>query len=391
MTGLSDSIVRGLAEICLGGASFGCLYLVLACIAVLHFSWRRRLPGYRPTPVSVLKPLHGAEPDLSRHIASFCDQTYSAPVQLVCGVQDVGDCAIGTVVQLAAERPGQSIDLTIDGRQHGCNRKVSNLSNLLSRAQHDTILIADSDIVVGPEHLASVIAELQMPGVGAVTCLYHGIAGAGIWSRFAALAINSHFLPNVVTALSARLAQPCFGSTIALHRSTLARIGGFQNFADCLADDYSIGQAVRALGYEVAIPALSIGHVCFERSAGELLAREIRVARTIRSIDPLGHFGSIITHPFALALLGALLGGSEALGLALSLALLALACRAALCLSVEYAFGLPRQRLSALPVGDLLAFAVFVASYFGSSVMWRGAHYDVTADGTLLPDVRRSE
>ena len=40
------------------------------------------------------------------------------------------------------------------------------------------------------------------------------------------------------------LAKPCFGSTIALKREALNAIGGFEAFANQLADDYAIGAAV---------------------------------------------------------------------------------------------------------------------------------------------------
>src|SRR5262245_66467931 len=107
-------------------------------------------------------------------------------------------------------------------------------------ARIDVIGLSDSDIEVGPTYLADVIAELQRPGVGAVTCLYHGIAGEGIWSRLSAMSINTYFLSNVVVGRSLGLAQPCFGATIALRRETLDEIGSFDAFADCLADDFAM-------------------------------------------------------------------------------------------------------------------------------------------------------
>lgn len=243
-------------------------------------------------------------------------------------------------------------------------------------------MIADSDMEVGPDYLANVVAELQRPGVGAVSCLYHGVSEAGIWSRHAALAINGHFLPSAVLALSLRLARPCFGSTIALRRGTLARIGGFEAFADCLADDYMIGAAVRSAGYAIAIPSFSIGHRCFEDSLRTLLAHELRAARTIRSLHPFGYCGAIITHPFPLALIGALCSN----GNALLLAAISFACRGLLCRCVEYRFELPRQPYWLMPFRDLLSFAVFVSSFFGATVTWRGVSYHVSTGGRLAPE-----
>ncbi len=383
----APAIFDGLAELCMVGAALGCCYLFAACVAVLRFRRQRRVAHPRTEPVTILKPLHGAEPDLTACLASFCDQAYAGPIQMVCGVRDAGDEAINAVRRLMAERPDRAIELTIDGRDHGRNRKVSNLANMLPLARHNVTVISDSDMAVPADYLANIAGELQQPDVGAVTCLYHGVASSGRWSQYAALAINTHFLPNVVAALSLGLATPCFGSTIAMRRSILMRIGGFDAFAGCLADDYAIGDAVRSLGYNVAIPAFSIGHVCFEPDFAALVAHEIRAARTIKAIDPLGYFGSVVTHPLPLALFAALLGSGGGMWW---LVLSALAGRIALCFCVEHAFGLPRQPIWLIPLRDLLSFAVFVSSYLGSTVTWRGVRYGVTGDGGLAPDERNS-
>jgi ceramide glucosyltransferase len=166
----------------------------------------------------------------------------------------------------------------------------------------------------------------------------------------------------------------------------LRRIGGFEAFADSLADDYEIGAAVRATGAEVAIPPFSIEHACFERSFGALIAHDLRAARTIKSIDPIGYCGALLTHPLPLALIAAAAGKGEALWLAA----LALGCRGALCLCVEHTLGLPHQPYRHIPLRDLLSFAVYVWGLCGTAVSWRGAGYHVW-HGRLTPDRERAE
>ena len=112
--------------------------------------------------------------------------------------------------------------------------------------------------------------------------------------------------------LRLRLAEPCLGPTIAMRRSVLDEIGGLRAFADVLAEDHAIGKAVRQAGFEVAFAPGSIGHACFDSGSWPTLARQLRVARTIKFIDPIGYAGSVIVHPLALALLGMLLGASGA-------------------------------------------------------------------------------
>jgi ceramide glucosyltransferase len=374
------SLAMSLCDICLAVAFVGCIFTLVEAGFVLAFSAEQPTSADAP-PVTVLKPLHRAEPDLAQRLAALCQQDYTGPVQIVCGAR--GDLAPATaaVREVNAAFP-DAIELVADQRSHGTNGKVSNLANMLPRARYDTIVLSDSDIVVERDYLRRVVALLAEPDVGAVTCLYYGIGGAGLWSRVSALATNTHFLPQAITALGLRLGKPCCGATLALHRSMLDRIGGFAAFADALADDYAIGAAVRAAGYEVKAAPFVVGHRSFEGSLREFMRHEVRIARTIRSIDPLGYAGTILTHPLPLALLGMLSGGITATLLMLA----AVASRVTLCRCVERRFGLPRQNYWLLPLQDVLVFGVYVASFFGARVHWQGVDFRVAGDGTLIEE-----
>jgi ceramide glucosyltransferase len=372
--------VHSFGDICLIGAIVGCVFTLVACACVLSFPVKDSEGPAIPPPVTILKPLHDAEPGLPTRLAAFCNQDYGAPVQILCGAQDLTSPAVALVRAIEGELPDKKIELIVDPRNHGVNRKVSNLVNIMPRARYDTLVLSDSDIVVKQGYLRGVTELLVAPRVGAVTCLYHGIGGAGLWTRLSALAINATFLPQAVTAVSLGLARPCCGATIALRRSTLDRIGGFGALADVLADDHAIGVAIRSAGYEVVTAPFLVGHRCFEGSLRELLRQQIRVARTIRSIDPAAFAGTIVTHPWPLALF-ALLAGNSAAALVMIAVLLS---RVTLCRCVEWRFDLPRQNYWLIPLQDLIAFAVYVASFCGATVHWRGADYRVAADGTLL-------
>lgn len=376
----AGSLIQWISNVFIAAATIGCVYTLLSVLLVFRHGSKRRIAPAATPSMTILKPLCGTEPDLLPRLLSYARQNYAGPVQIVFGAQDRADPAIEAVRHLKAASPDTQIDLVVDGRAVGRNRKVANLVNMAPFARNDVIVLSDSDIEAGPTYLSDVAAALEQPGVGAVTCFYHGIAGAGLWSRLSAMAINTYFLPNVVVAKSLGLAQPCFGATIAMRRETLDEIGGFNAFADSLADDFLMGQAVRKADYDMAFLPGSVGHVCFEKSLSELLRHQMRQSRTILSIDPVGYFGAVISHPFALGIIGALLGGP----LGLLVAAAALACRTALCIAVERAFGIPRQPYWLIPIREVMAFAVFVSAYFGSTVAWRGSSYRVLADGTVV-------
>jgi ceramide glucosyltransferase len=373
---------RWTADFCVAGASFGSLYVAVAAVLTLRFGrdWETAPAGQPPPPVTVLIPLCGGEPGLYSRLRTLCEQDYAAPVQLLCAIQDPEDPAIAVVEKLAADFPQAAVEWQVDPGLHGRNRKMSNLINVIGRARHDVFVMIDSDIEVGRDHLTRVVGELQKPGVGAVTCLYTGVAGHGLWSRFSAKSTNLHFLPSVIVGLKARMAEPCFGSTIALTRQTLEQIGGLKAVVDHLWDDYAIGQAVRAQGLQVKVSNMTVGHVSAESTSRQFFTYQLRNARTIGSIDPLGHLGAVITHPFGLAVLAILLGAGQP---AFALAGLALAGRMTLCGCVTRRFGV-RASYWLLPLHDLAAFAIYLLSFFGGTVMWRGQRYRVQSDGTLL-------
>ncbi|WP_375460528.1 bacteriohopanetetrol glucosamine biosynthesis glycosyltransferase HpnI [uncultured Enterovirga sp.] len=366
-------------------AGIGIVYLCLAAVMVARLSLRRAPTVAAVPSVTILKPLHGAEPGLFENLASFARQHHAAPVQIVLGVQNPADPAIAVARELQAAYPALLIDLVIDGRQHGTNRKVSNLVNMMGAARHEVLVLADSDMRVGPTYLAGLVAELARPGVGAVTCPYHGLPVGHLWSKLSGLGIDTHFLPGVALGSGLGAAEPCMGSTIALRRDTLDRIGGLPALADALADDYELGARVRALGLSIALTPFTIGHVCPERSLGELARQELRWQRTVRQVAPAGHLGSVLTHPlpFAIAAL-AVDPGPVAAGILLT----ALAARVGLCLAVERGFSLRTHPYWLVPARDLLSFALFVASFLGRGVSWRGYRYEVARSGALIPKTR---
>jgi len=329
--------------------------------------------------LSVLKPLHGAEPGLEEALSSFNAQGYAAPVQLILGIQDPGDAAI----PLARKIAGEAADgvLVVDATPHGANAKIANLINMAGQARHEIVVLSDSDIQVRPDYLKRIVVALSEPGVGVVSCPYYGVPRAGGWSRLAAMGISYQFLPSVAVGVSLGMARPCMGSTIALRRETLTAIGGFEAFADVLADDYAIGAAVRATGARCVVAPILVAHGCAETAAAEVFAHEVRWARTIRGVDPAGFFGSAVTHPTAWALIALLLLQGAPMGWAMLI--FALAARFWLMRQVDTAAELPTTDPWRLPVRDLFSFGVFLTALFGREVEWRGQRYSVDRQGVM--------
>lgn len=374
-------LLEGLAALTAAAAGAGMAYQLAAARLVGRFSAAiPPAPVQRP-PLSLLKPLCGAEPGMGDALRSSLDQDYPA-FQVVFGVADPADPALDVVRGLSAPSSVR-VDTVVESRRHGRNLKVGNLINMMSAAYHDLIVVADSDIRVDRHALDDLVAPFADPLVGAVTALYVAEPRPGLWSRLGALSINHGFLPSALVARALGRRDGCFGASIAIRREVLAAGGGFESLADVLADDWGLGAIARAQGLTIALAARPVVAVVSEPSWRALIDHEVRWARTIAAIDRPSHVASVITQPVALALLAALFSGGAAWGLALLG--LSGAVRLWAVRRQERALGLAPAGLGLLALREVLSFVVYAVAVSGRSVVWRGHRFRVRSDGTLEP------
>jgi ceramide glucosyltransferase len=315
-------------------------------------------------PVSVLKPLCGAEPHLERNLATLCRQTHPC-YQLVFGVRDPDDPATAVVARLARRFPGLDLQLVVDPRVHGSNLKVSNLINMTAAARHPWLVLADSDIGVGPDYLERVTAPLADPDTGIVTCLYRGVAAGGFWSRLGVLFIDTWFAPSVGVASRGGGSAFGFGATIALRAGTLRRIGGFEALKDRLADDFWLGELTRRQGLATVLSDLKVSTDVTEHSLAQLWRRERRWMQTIRSLNPPGYAFCFVTFTLPMLVLGVWLAPAA---WNWALALPGLCARMLL-------HWRSQPSLATLPLAllrDCLLLAEWLSAFAGSTTRWRG-------------------
>ena len=257
-------------------------------------------------PITVLKPLHGDEPLLEQALASVCAQDYPA-FQVVFGVQDPDDTALGAVARVRARFPRCDTAVVVNPARHGANAKIGNLINMLPAARYQVLAIADSDLHVQRDYLARLADALAEPGTGLVTTLYAGLPASNrLVQQLGATHITHSFLPGALLA-RAMGRQDCLGATMALPRETLAAIGGFQALLPHLADDQVLGRQVAALGLAVrlapTVPATTVPETRFS----DLWRHELRWARTIRALEPGPFAASVLQYPLFWSLLAILL------------------------------------------------------------------------------------
>jgi ceramide glucosyltransferase len=378
-----DQPLQIAGALALGLAVAGSAYMLFAGVRVRALFGRPATDdaGAAAPAVTLLKPLHGGEPGLEAALETLLSQDYAGEIQVIFGLQHPADPARAVAERLRAAHPERDVRVVVDPREHGTNRKVSNLINMAAHGRHDVIVLADSDIAVPPDYLRQVTAPLIRREAGVVTCAYYGTGQTGLWSRLAAMDLSYRFLPSVAVGVSLGLAKPCMGSTIALRREVLREVGGFEALADRLADDYALGEAVRQAGHRSLVAPVLVGHGCAEATLPELMSHELRWARTVRGVDPAGFAGSIVTYPLPLALIGVLL--TQAAPSALAILAAALICRAWMIRQVEKVAAPIPGAWWLFPARDMLSLIVFAGSFFVRVVHWRGVRFRVDARGDL--------
>jgi ceramide glucosyltransferase len=350
----------------------------LRCIG--RFQRRRQGAGAFLPPVTVLKPLCGAHPGLYESLRSFCVQDYPADVQILFGVRDPADPAVDIVLRLIDEHRARTLKLVVNERDVSVNPKVSNLVGLYASAEHDVLVVADSDIRVGPDYLRAAVAPLAEPGVGLVTCLYRaGGTGRG-WGALARLFIDEWFFPSALVSATGAM-RHAFGATLAFRRGSLEAIGGFEAVGPYLADDYMLGERIAARGERVVLSPYVVETRVVERSFAALFFHELRWSRTMRAVRPIGYFLAAVTYGFVWSALALVVTGGA--WPAVAVAAVHAGLRLAVHRAAQRALAGPAAAVWLLPVRDALSLLLWAAAFTGRTVRWGRHRFVVDLLGRL--------
>ncbi|MBZ5628855.1 MAG: bacteriohopanetetrol glucosamine biosynthesis glycosyltransferase HpnI [Acidobacteriia bacterium] len=383
-----QNLIRFFEAVALLGALAGCGYYLLCLWSARNFirDNRRRAdaPATWAPPVSILKPLRGTDPDIYESFRSHCVLNYPE-YELIFGVSDPNDPAIALVQRLQAEFPQRSIRLMVCPKALGTNLKVSNLVQLLPLAHYDYLIVNDSDIRVDPDYLRRIVREFADPRVGMVTCLYRGIAGKTLGSQLEAIGISTDFSAGVLAARQVEGIRFALGSTLAFPRQQLEAIGGFEPLADYLADDFELGARIAKAGFEVRLSDVVVDHHLPDYSLRAFIQHQLRWGRSTRDARRWGYTGVVLTFGLPWALLTLLLSGGAtwAWGVLAVATVLRLAMAIAVGTKVLHDPDVPRF-LALLPLRDVVAMMVWIASFAGHTVAWRGDQF-ILEKGKLRP------
>jgi ceramide glucosyltransferase len=361
-------------------------YYAAAMIAAWRFfdsERSRTLPAYTPA-VSILKAVHGVDFASSENYASFCRQDYPE-YEILFGVSDESDPAVGVIRQLMADHPGSKIRLFTGAPPLGANRKVNMLARLAREARYEVLSLTDGDVRVGPGYLREVAAPLAEINTGAVTCFYRGIAERNPGAQLEAIGASSDFFAGVLVANWMGEITFALGASITTTREWVARIGGFEAIAEMLADDYELGNRIAKRGGRVRLSRETVWTMYPAQTARGFWEHQVRWARTVRLCRPASYFGLLFTHGLPWAILATALAPAGWIrGSYLGAYLL-------LRFSMAWTVGVwgvqdevLREKLWLVPVRDAIQFVIWLASFASNRVVWGGVEYSIER-GRMVP------
>ncbi len=352
----------------------GMVYLILTAIAARRCLSPPIASG-APMPVSILKPLAGADLGLEENLRSFFTQEYAARFEILFATRTAADPAVPIVRKLQAEFPAVPSRLLFVGEPPYANAKVWSLQHLVVAAQYDVLAMADSDIRVTAQFLAAVAAEFSDPRVDLATCPYRAIGGPSLWSRLEAAGLNTEFIGGLLAARMLEGVRFAVGPTIIARRRVLEAIGGFEKLSPYLAEDFVMGQTAADQGFGVILSRYVVEHRIGSEDLRTNFAHRLRWNRSTRRSRPAGYIGQVFTNPLPWAAMLAFTGWWP-LGLTTIVARLAVGrYLARTVLGGGWSWLTVPQ--------DFLSLGFWLAGFFGNTIVWRGRVYRLHADGTF--------
>jgi ceramide glucosyltransferase len=335
-------------------------------------------------PVSNLKPVFGVDPEAYENFATYCRQDYPEYELLFCA-GDKDDPAVPVIERLIQDFPNTKIRLLFCPPHNAVNDKVAKLARLVEAAEHEVVVINDADVRVRPDYLRKVVAPLQDPRIGAVTCMYTTTRETSFAEELQSIGMVCDFYPGILVAWQLDGVKFALGQTMVTSKSRIAGFGGYQTIENLPADDLLLGRKVDEQGYKVVLLSYAVETVPDFRSARGLLDKRLRWMTVMRHMRPWGHLGLIFTHGLPWCILAALIAPTAAVASAYLGTYVAFRLAITLWIGI---FGVKQPRLlrklPLIPVWDATAFVIWVASFAKSSIRWRGVDYRL-AGGRLVP------
>jgi ceramide glucosyltransferase len=222
------------------------LYLAVQAMQWLGFARRRMFndPGFYAPSTAVLCPCKGVEPGLERNLVSLTEFDYQN-YEIFFILASASDPAYGIVKRVAAQSKPKAHVIIAD-KPEGCGEKVNNLRIAIEQLppEFEMLVFADSDGRPAKSWLHRLVAPLTDSRIGATTTMRWFIPNK---NNFATALLAAWNAP-IVTMLSEKGRNFCWGGGTAIRRSIFDQIGVADEWKNSVSDDYSMTRALERTG-----------------------------------------------------------------------------------------------------------------------------------------------
>jgi len=365
--------------------TFGLIYtIILTFVSIFELSKvKPHLSFANYQPVSILKPLKGADDNLEENLTSFFELDYPK-YELLFGVASKNDPAIPIIKRLIKKYYKVQAKLIVNEYSIGLNPKVNNLEKVYHHSQYGHILISDSNVRVEPEYLQEIMKLMELPKTGLVTSNILGKGAKSLGSIFENLHLNTFIAGNVFLIPKLVKKHIVIGKSMLIKRECLTAIKGFSGFANFLAEDHLIGEEIRKLGYNIYHSNHSITNINQNWPLDRFINRHIRWAKMRMALNVGHYFSEIIANPVFLSFIyfAANLNIVSLFAFILvSLTKIILD----MIVDMEMKSDLKWYQYFLIPVKDILIGVIWLVPFINNTIEWRGNKFKITKGTRLVP------
>ncbi len=382
---MSSLLIWFASFLTLAGAAY---YALVVLASIRHRRREAKAANGEPPFFSVLKPLSGLDRGLADNLRSYLALDYP-DYEVLFAVRNPDEPAWEVAREVVDGRGAKTAKLIVTGEPPSIERypnaKNWSLLRLAEQARGEIHVIADSDVRAAPSDLQALAGDFADPRVGVVTCPYRAVGGPSLWSKLEAIGMNTEFWGGALVAQMLAPMDFAVGPTMAIRKSCLDDIGGFEATREYLAEDFLLGKWAREKDWEVKLSRCVVEHRIGSQSFADNFRHRLRWYRSTRCSRPAGYLAQICTYPLPFAAALPWLAGGAGWAWGLLAGCLALRLAAALSTARMLGDRLVPANLLWLLVQDALSFGVWLLALFGNEVRWRDRTFRIGKDGRLTP------
>lgn len=231
----------------------------------------------RMEPITILKPVKGFSEGLEKKLETFFKQEFIVGDELLFCVESYGDTACDVIRKLIAHYYRVPAKLIVKPCRFFTNPKIQNIYWAYEAAKNDLVLISDSNSIAHKEYLWSLRNGFTKT-MGILTAASTVVNPSGL-GQYLEMAYLSTFYVRFIFLANLLGFPIIIGASMLFRKSTARKFRGLNSIGNYLAEDYMIGQKMKALGHKTHVMSAPIKQTLENYSFKKFWTRHVRWGR----------------------------------------------------------------------------------------------------------------